>query len=145
MSLISGPLEEGFGPEGGTLQLHFPSGSGRSSLCVCVSLSRPLSLTRYLSRALWQDWIIAPEGYAAYYCEGECAFPLNSYMNATNHAIVQTLVSGAHPPPGAWAAGEQDHAGAWALLFSRAPFSSKKRLKIIFYCCVGIKVWILQP
>lgn len=39
-----------------------------------------------------QDWIIAPEGYAAYYCEGECAFPLNSYMNATNHAIVQTLV-----------------------------------------------------
>ena len=42
-----------------------------------------------------QDWIIAPEGYAAYYCEGECAFPLNSYMNATNHAIVQTLVSAA--------------------------------------------------
>ncbi|XP_064420599.1 bone morphogenetic protein 7b isoform X1 [Latimeria chalumnae] len=40
----------------------------------------------------WQDWIIAPEGYAAYYCEGECAFPLNGYMNATNHAIVQTLV-----------------------------------------------------
>lgn len=39
-----------------------------------------------------QDWIIAPEGYAAYYCQGECAFPLNSYMNATNHAIVQTLV-----------------------------------------------------
>ncbi|XP_016366839.1 bone morphogenetic protein 7-like [Sinocyclocheilus rhinocerous] len=39
----------------------------------------------------WQDWIIAPEGYAAYYCMGECAFPLNSYMNATNHAIVQTL------------------------------------------------------
>lgn len=47
-----------------------------------------------------QDWIIAPEGYAAYYCEGECAFPLNSYMNATNHAIVQTLVSvaGGEPP-----------------------------------------------
>nr|XP_058895162.1 bone morphogenetic protein 7 isoform X4 [Kogia breviceps] len=42
----------------------------------------------------WQDWIIAPEGYAAYYCEGECAFPLNSYMNATNHAIVQTLALG---------------------------------------------------
>lgn len=41
---------------------------------------------------LIKDWIIAPEGYAAYYCEGECAFPLNSYMNATNHAIVQTLV-----------------------------------------------------
>lgn len=46
-----------------------------------------------LMLSLPQDWIIAPEGYAAYYCEGECAFPLNSYMNATNHAIVQTLVS----------------------------------------------------
>ncbi|TNN00079.1 bone morphogenetic protein 5 isoform X1 [Takifugu flavidus] len=40
----------------------------------------------------WQDWIIAPEGYAAFYCDGECAFPLNAHMNATNHAIVQTLV-----------------------------------------------------
>ncbi|XP_014874388.1 bone morphogenetic protein 6 [Poecilia latipinna] len=40
----------------------------------------------------WQDWIIAPEGYAANYCDGECSFPLNGHMNATNHAIVQTLV-----------------------------------------------------
>ena len=39
-----------------------------------------------------QDWIIAPEGYSAYYCHGQCAFPLNAHMNATNHAIVQTLV-----------------------------------------------------
>ena len=39
-----------------------------------------------------QDWIIAPEGYAANYCDGECSFPLNAHMNATNHAIVQTLV-----------------------------------------------------
>ncbi|OCT78384.1 bone morphogenetic protein 5 isoform X1 [Xenopus laevis] len=40
----------------------------------------------------WEDWIIAPEGYAAFYCDGECSFPLNAHMNATNHAIVQTLV-----------------------------------------------------
>ncbi|XP_059482438.1 protein 60A [Neocloeon triangulifer] len=40
----------------------------------------------------WQDWIIAPDGYAAYYCSGDCFFPLTSHMNATNHAIVQTLV-----------------------------------------------------
>ncbi|XP_054984380.1 bone morphogenetic protein 6 isoform X3 [Sorex araneus] len=38
------------------------------------------------------DWIIAPKGYAANYCDGECSFPLNAHMNATNHAIVQTLV-----------------------------------------------------
>ncbi|EMP31641.1 Bone morphogenetic protein 6, partial [Chelonia mydas] len=42
----------------------------------------------------WQDWIIAPKGYAANYCDGECSFPLNAHMNATNHAIVQTLEYG---------------------------------------------------
>ncbi|XP_006768535.2 PREDICTED: bone morphogenetic protein 8B [Myotis davidii] len=41
----------------------------------------------------WLDWVIAPQGYSAYYCEGECSFPLDSCMNATNHAIVQSLVS----------------------------------------------------
>ncbi|XP_014672753.1 PREDICTED: bone morphogenetic protein 7-like [Priapulus caudatus] len=41
----------------------------------------------------WEDWIIAPDGYSAFYCYGECAFPLNARMNASNHAIVQTLVN----------------------------------------------------
>lgn len=40
----------------------------------------------------WSDWIIAPEGYKASYCGGECKFPLHSSMNASNHAIIQTLV-----------------------------------------------------
>ncbi|CAB3360076.1 Hypothetical predicted protein [Cloeon dipterum] len=40
----------------------------------------------------WNQWIIAPDGYAAFYCYGDCKFPLTSHMNATNHAIVQTLV-----------------------------------------------------
>ncbi|XP_043915844.1 bone morphogenetic protein 8B-like [Protopterus annectens] len=40
----------------------------------------------------WLDWVIAPQGYAAYYCHGECSFPLDSCMNATNHAILQSLV-----------------------------------------------------
>lgn len=39
----------------------------------------------------WQDWIIAPDGYASFFCGGECSFPLSPQMNATNHAIVQTL------------------------------------------------------
>ncbi|KAK2490312.1 hypothetical protein MC885_019920 [Smutsia gigantea] len=38
------------------------------------------------------DWVIAPQGYSAYYCDGECSFPLDSCMNATNHAILQSLV-----------------------------------------------------
>nr|QKV26402.1 BMP5-8 [Lottia goshimai] len=40
----------------------------------------------------WRDWVIAPDGYSAFYCHGECSFPLAANMNATNHAIVQTLV-----------------------------------------------------
>ncbi|CAL4062156.1 unnamed protein product [Meganyctiphanes norvegica] len=40
----------------------------------------------------WEEWVIAPEGYDANYCEGRCEFPLQADMNATNHAIVQTLV-----------------------------------------------------
>lgn len=41
----------------------------------------------------WGGWIIAPDGFAAYYCQGDCTFPLQASMNATNHAIVQTLVN----------------------------------------------------
>lgn len=51
-----------------------------------------LSLFSFVLFFCFQDWIIAPEGYAANYCDGECSFPLNAHMNATNHAIVQTLV-----------------------------------------------------
>uniref|UniRef100_K7GDQ7 TGF-beta family profile domain-containing protein n=1 Tax=Pelodiscus sinensis TaxID=13735 RepID=K7GDQ7_PELSI len=40
----------------------------------------------------WLDWVIAPQGYSAFYCEGDCAFPLDSCMNATNHAILQSLI-----------------------------------------------------
>ncbi|XP_063167795.1 bone morphogenetic protein 8A [Candoia aspera] len=40
----------------------------------------------------WLDWVIAPQSYPAFYCDGDCVFPLNSSMNATNHAIVQSLV-----------------------------------------------------
>ncbi|XP_053138762.1 bone morphogenetic protein 2 [Hemicordylus capensis] len=41
----------------------------------------------------WNDWIVAPPGYSAYYCHGDCPFPLADHLNSTNHAIVQTLVN----------------------------------------------------
>ncbi|ELU12862.1 hypothetical protein CAPTEDRAFT_173895 [Capitella teleta] len=41
----------------------------------------------------WNDWIVAPPGYEAYYCQGECPSHLSDHLNATNHAIVQTLVN----------------------------------------------------
>lgn len=45
----------------------------------------------------WTDWIYAPPGYKAYYCQGECEFPYPEFMNATNHAIVQDLVNSINP------------------------------------------------
>lgn len=41
----------------------------------------------------WSDWIVAPTGYDAYYCHGECHFPFGDHLNTTNHAVVQTLVN----------------------------------------------------
>ncbi|XP_013879912.1 bone morphogenetic protein 8A [Austrofundulus limnaeus] len=40
----------------------------------------------------WKDWVLAPTGYSAYYCHGECIYPLGSCMNATNHALIQLVV-----------------------------------------------------
>ncbi|XP_021955342.1 protein decapentaplegic [Folsomia candida] len=51
----------------------------------------------------WNDWIVAPPGYQAFYCSGECPFPLAEHLNATNHAVIQALVNsmspGRVPPP----------------------------------------------
>lgn len=45
----------------------------------------------------WHEWIIAPTGFHAFYCSGDCSFPLNPMKSPTNHAIVQTLVNLVHP------------------------------------------------
>lgn len=45
----------------------------------------------------WDDWIVAPAGYDAYFCKGDCPFPLPDKLNATNHAVVQTLVNSRYP------------------------------------------------
>ncbi|XP_017075700.1 protein decapentaplegic isoform X2 [Drosophila eugracilis] len=45
----------------------------------------------------WDDWIVAPLGYDAFYCHGKCPFPLADHFNSTNHAVVQTLVNNMNP------------------------------------------------
>lgn len=48
--------------------------------------------TLYVSfHDLKYDWILAPTGFNAFFCDGECNFPL-LHMNATSHAQIQTLV-----------------------------------------------------
>nr|AAG09784.1 Vg1 [Eleutherodactylus cystignathoides] len=39
----------------------------------------------------WQNWVIAPHGYFANYCHGECPYPLTMMLRGSNHAILQTL------------------------------------------------------
>ncbi|ERE85607.1 bone morphogenetic protein 8B [Cricetulus griseus] len=43
---------------------------------------------------LWDstDSVIAPQGYPAYYCAGECNYPMDYSMNSTNHANMQALI-----------------------------------------------------
>lgn len=55
----------------------------RSDLC------RRRSLFVDFSDFGWDEWIVAPLGYQAYYCEGECPYTMSQEMNATNHAIIQ--------------------------------------------------------
>uniref|UniRef100_A0A8D0DRJ9 Bone morphotic protein 10 n=1 Tax=Salvator merianae TaxID=96440 RepID=A0A8D0DRJ9_SALMN len=39
----------------------------------------------------WDSWIIAPPGYDAFQCAGECPYPLDK-QHATTHAVLQTAV-----------------------------------------------------
>lgn len=39
------------------------------------------------------NWIEAPSGYDAFYCDGVCRFPLAGHLNASNHALLQTRLN----------------------------------------------------
>lgn len=41
----------------------------------------------------WNNWIIAPKGYEAYYCRGSCAFPIPGHLYPTSHAVIQSTIS----------------------------------------------------
>ncbi|XP_072842971.2 bone morphogenetic protein 4 [Pogona vitticeps] len=74
-----------------------PSGAGSSSPSRPARKSkrhcRRHALYVDFSDVGWNDWIVAPPGYQAFYCHGDCPFPLADHLNSTNHAIVQTLVN----------------------------------------------------
>ncbi|RXG59312.1 Bone morphogenetic protein 2-A [Armadillidium vulgare] len=45
----------------------------------------------------WDTWIVAPPGYDAFFCQGECPYPLAKHMNATNHAVIQNIIHSKNP------------------------------------------------
>ncbi|RUS85690.1 hypothetical protein EGW08_006566 [Elysia chlorotica] len=45
----------------------------------------------------WDDWIVAPPGYNAYFCHGECTAPIPDFARASNHAMLQARVYKVNP------------------------------------------------
>ena len=45
----------------------------------------------------WNDWIVAPVGYTAYYCHGDCPTFMHENINYTNHAVIQSFVHSIDP------------------------------------------------
>ncbi|XP_066064647.1 embryonic growth/differentiation factor 1 [Chamaea fasciata] len=60
-------------------------------------LCKPRRLYISFSDVGWENWIIAPRGYLANYCRGDCPFPLAAELNSTNHAVLQTVVHSLDP------------------------------------------------
>ncbi|KFO55173.1 Derriere protein, partial [Corvus brachyrhynchos] len=61
------------------------------------TLCKPRRLYISFSDVGWENWIIAPQGYLANYCRGDCPFPLAAELNSTNHAVLQTMVHSLDP------------------------------------------------
>ncbi|XP_066109207.1 growth/differentiation factor 3 [Saccopteryx bilineata] len=45
----------------------------------------------------WHKWIIAPKGFMANYCHGDCPFSLTTSLNSSNYAFMQALMHAADP------------------------------------------------
>lgn len=58
-----------------------------------VSFDFFLCLSPLGHNCLFQDWVIAPKGFQADFCDGQCTFPLDSSLEPTNYAVVQTLIN----------------------------------------------------
>ncbi|NWR25693.1 DERR protein, partial [Emberiza fucata] len=71
--------------------------SAPSPAVTASPLCKPRRLYISFSDVGWENWIIAPQGYLANYCGGECPFPLAAELNSTNHAVLQTMVHSLDP------------------------------------------------
>ncbi|KAK6312650.1 bone morphogenetic protein 3 [Coregonus clupeaformis] len=40
----------------------------------------------------WNEWIISPKAFDAYYCSGSCQFPMPKSLKPSNHATIQSIV-----------------------------------------------------
>ncbi|XP_021505644.1 growth/differentiation factor 3 [Meriones unguiculatus] len=45
----------------------------------------------------WHKWVIAPKGFMANYCHGDCPFSMTTYLNSSNYAFMQALMHAVDP------------------------------------------------
>ncbi|CAI2353524.1 unnamed protein product [Caenorhabditis sp. 36 PRJEB53466] len=77
----------------------------------------------------WKQWVIAPEGFSAFYCSGACSAPFHKTMNATSHAIVQSLIHLVRPNATSAAKCAPSHLTSMKILF----VDQKKNVQIKRY------------
>lgn len=77
----------------------------------------------------WKQWVIAPEGFSAFYCAGACTAPFHKTMNATSHAIVQSTIHLVRPNSTSPAKCAPSHLTSMKILF----VDQKKNVQIKRY------------
>ncbi|MFT7805862.1 bone morphogenetic protein 3B-like [Arapaima gigas] len=40
----------------------------------------------------WSEWILSPKSFDAFYCSGNCQFPISKLLQPSNHATIQSIV-----------------------------------------------------
>nr|XP_044993777.1 growth/differentiation factor 10 isoform X2 [Jaculus jaculus] len=48
----------------------------------------------------WNEWILSPKSFDAYYCAGACEFPMPKIVRPSNHATIQSIVRAVGIVPG---------------------------------------------
>uniref|UniRef100_A0ACB8F8S5 Uncharacterized protein n=2 Tax=Sphaerodactylus townsendi TaxID=933632 RepID=A0ACB8F8S5_9SAUR len=48
----------------------------------------------------WNEWVISPKSFDAYYCAGGCEFPMPKIVRPSNHAAIQSIVKAVGIIPG---------------------------------------------
>ncbi|KAJ8339255.1 hypothetical protein SKAU_G00360410 [Synaphobranchus kaupii] len=48
----------------------------------------------------WNEWIISPKHFDAFYCSGSCRFPMPKSVKPSNHATIQSIVRAVGVVPG---------------------------------------------
>ncbi|KAK1341419.1 hypothetical protein QTO34_017825 [Cnephaeus nilssonii] len=82
-------------------QCHYSSRKRRAAIPApkvsCKNLCHRHQLFINFRDLGWHKWIIAPKGFMANYCHGDCPFSLTTSLNGSNYAFMQALMHAVDP------------------------------------------------